>query len=67
LQQAAKVNSSDKFALLFNQVLEVLFIERIDQNESIFARYMNDADFKKVIANLLGSEVYQRLSQKKHD
>jgi CubicO group peptidase (beta-lactamase class C family) len=45
LQQAAQVNSLDKFTLLFNRLLESLFIERIDQNEEIFARYMNDTAF----------------------
>jgi type I restriction enzyme R subunit len=39
LQQAAKVNSPDKFTLLFNQIVKSLFIERVDQNEAIFARY----------------------------
>jgi type I restriction enzyme R subunit len=61
LQQAAQVNSADKFALLFNQMLESLFVERVDQNEAIFARYMNDHDFQKVVSDWLVSEVYERL------
>ena len=61
LQQAAQVNSSDKFSLLFNRLLESLFIERMDQNEEIFARFMNDSDFQSSLAQLLGSEVYERL------
>lgn len=62
LQQAAQVNSSDKFSLLFKRLLETFFIERMDQNELLFARYMNDRDFQKVIAEWLGTEVYQRLT-----
>ena len=62
LQQAALVNSAEKFSLLFNRVLETLFIERMDQNEEIFARYMNDPAFQKIIASWLRSEVYQRLA-----
>lgn len=61
LQQAAQVNSADKFALLFNQMLESLFVERVEQNEAIFARYMNDRDFQKVVSDWIVSEVYQRL------
>jgi len=61
LRQAAQVNSSDKFSLLFNRLLESLFIERMDQNEEIFARFMNDTAFQNSLAQLLGSEVYQRL------
>jgi type I restriction enzyme, R subunit len=62
LQQAAKANSKDNFDLLFKQVLQLLFVERIDQNEAIFAQYMNDSAFQKTLASLLSLEVYQRLN-----
>lgn len=65
LQQAAQVNSADKFSLLFNQMAESLFIERVDQNEAIYARYMNDHDFQKLVSEWLVSEVYQRLTGSK--
>jgi type I restriction enzyme R subunit len=61
LQQAAKVNPEDKFTLVFNNMLETLFIERMDQNEEVFARYMNDSAFQKVITAWMASEVYRRL------
>lgn len=61
LQQAAMVNPEDKFALVFNNLLETLFIERMDQNEEIFARYMNDGQFQKVVVSWLASEVYRKL------
>ena len=61
LKQAAKVNPEDKFSLVFNNLLETLFIERMDQNEEIFARYMNDPAFQNIVAHLLGGEVYRRL------
>jgi type I restriction enzyme R subunit len=64
LQQAAQVNSEDKFALLFNQMVEALFVERVDQNEAIFARYMNDPAFQKLVSEWLSSEVYRRLAKK---
>ena len=59
--RSAHVNSSDKFSLLFNQILESLFVERMDQNETIFARYMNDTTFQKIVSSLLGEQVYRRL------
>ncbi|MEM6867020.1 MAG: DEAD/DEAH box helicase family protein [Cyanobacteria bacterium P01_C01_bin.121] len=62
LQQAATANSADNFSLLFKQILESLFIERVDQNEAIFARYMNDPAFQQLISDWLSSEVYNRLS-----
>jgi type I restriction enzyme, R subunit len=61
LRQAAAANSKDNFGLLFKQMLESLFIERVDQNEAIFARYMNDSSFQKIVSDWLSAEVYQRL------
>jgi type I restriction enzyme, R subunit len=63
LQQAAKANSKNNFDLLFKQVLQLLFVERIDQNEAIFAQYMNDSAFQKFVTDGLSEEVYQRLSK----
>jgi type I restriction enzyme, R subunit len=63
LQQAAKANSKDNFNLLFKQVLQLLFVERIDQNEAIFAQYMNDSAFQQFVTDGLSSEVYQRLNK----
>ncbi len=65
LQQAAQVNSADKFALLFKRLLETLFVERMDRNEEIFARYMNDRNFQKLLSDGIGTEVYQRLNGRK--
>ncbi|MGI0015819.1 MAG: type I restriction enzyme subunit R domain-containing protein, partial [Nitrososphaera sp.] len=62
LQQAAQVNSVDKFGLLFKRLLETFFVERMDQNETIFARYMNDADFQKTVSDWMITEVYRRLT-----
>ena len=61
LQQAAQANPVDKFQLVFRQVLEALFIERMDMNEDIFARFMNDPEFQELIAKGLGQKVYERL------
>lgn len=61
LKQSALVNSEEKFGLLFSRLLESLFVERMDQNETIFARYMNDAAFQKLVSGYLGQQVYRRL------
>ncbi|MEW6111546.1 MAG: DEAD/DEAH box helicase family protein [Thermodesulfobacteriota bacterium] len=61
LQQAAAVNPEDKFQLLFKNLLETLFVERMDQNEEIFARFMNDTAFQKLVTSWLASEAYQKL------
>jgi type I restriction enzyme R subunit len=64
LQQAAQVNPVDKFALVFNSLLDTLFVERMDQNEEIFARFMNEESFRKVVGARMASEVYQKLKQR---
>ena len=40
LRRAAAVNPGDKFELVFKNVLESLFSDRMDQNEEIFVRFM---------------------------
>ena len=62
LQRAAEVNSLDKFQLVFRQVLESLFIERMDLNEELFTDYMGKPDMQELVSKWLGSQVYKRLS-----
>lgn len=64
LRQAAMVNPGDKFELVFKNLLETLFVERMDQNEEIFARFMNDAAFQKIVTGWLATEAYKRLRGK---
>jgi type I restriction enzyme R subunit len=61
LRLAATVNPSDKFSLVFKKVLENLFIERMDQNEDIFVRYMNDGAFRSEVTKWMAAEAYRRL------
>jgi type I restriction enzyme, R subunit len=57
-----KINSLDKFQLVFRQVLESLFIERMELNEGLFADYMGKPEMQEIISKWLGSQVYERLS-----
>lgn len=62
LQKAAEVNSLDKFQLVFRQVLESLFIERMELNEELFTDYMGKSEMRELVSKWLGSQVYARLS-----
>ena len=62
LQKAAEVNSLDKFQLVFRQVLESLFIERMDLNEELFTNYMGKPELQTLVSKWLGSQVYERLA-----
>ncbi len=61
IRQAAENNPISKFQLVFGEILESLFIERMDLNEELFARYMNDPEFKSVAADWLGQQVYSKI------
>ncbi len=62
VRQAAAVNPGDKFELVFKGLLENLFVERMDQNEGIFVRFMNDASFQNAVTERMASEAYRRLT-----
>jgi len=61
LRQAAAVNPGDKFELVFKSLLDKLFVERMDQNEDIFVRFMNDVPFQKIVTGWMATEAYRRL------
>lgn len=65
LRKAAEVNSLDKFQLVFCQVLESLFVERMELNEELFTDYMSKPELQDVVSKWLGSEVYDRLGGSK--
>ncbi len=61
LREAAAVNPEEKFSLLFANLLETLFIERMEQNEDIYARFMNERDFQAMVSEWISRKVYLRL------
>jgi type I restriction enzyme R subunit len=61
LQDAAKANSLERFLLLFNTSIERLIIERMDQNMEIFAKFINDGDFRSIISPKLAEKVYESI------
>ena len=63
LRQAVMANSLENFEPVFNKQLENLFIERMDGNEEIFIRLMNDESFRNVAATYLVKAVYQQVKE----
>jgi len=47
--------------LVFRKVLEGFFIDLMEQNEGIFAKFMNDPEFKAVVEDGLGRQVYDQI------
>ena len=61
LRETAAVNSEERFELTFKNLVDNLFTERMDQNEEIYIRYMNDAAFRHMVSRWMGTEAYRRL------
>ena len=61
LRQAVMANSIENFEPVFNKQLENLFIERMEGNEEIFVRLMNDEAFKSIAASHLMRAVYKQI------
>jgi type I restriction enzyme R subunit len=63
LRQAAEANTIDNFGYVFKRALEGLFIDRMEQNEDIFNRFMNDPEFQQVVEETLRQDVYGQIRQ----
>jgi len=61
LRQAAMANSIDNFKYVFSKALEGLFIDRMEQNEDIFNRFMADQNFQQIVEGTLRQQVYERI------
>ncbi|MFZ1140835.1 MAG: hypothetical protein WAN76_16745, partial [Candidatus Sulfotelmatobacter sp.] len=61
IQQAAMANSLENFKYVFDKAVEGKFIDRMDQNQEIFARYMNDPAFANVVVDVLRKQVYDQI------
>ncbi|MCW3989817.1 MAG: type I restriction endonuclease [Candidatus Bathyarchaeota archaeon] len=61
MQQAARVNTMENFGYVFLKILEGLFIERMEQNEEITAKFLNEDEFRAVISENMLEDVYNEL------
>lgn len=59
IRQAAKVNSEDNFALEFDSMLTKLFIDRRDQNQELFQKFMDNDEVQDIITEHLRKAVYE--------
>jgi type I restriction enzyme R subunit len=62
LKEAARVNSLHNFRLVFDKLIEKLFVERMSGNEKIFEKLMNDKEFKEYAADHLAGVVYNSIT-----
>ena len=60
----AKANKLEDFSFVFDKMLERLFVERMEGNEEIFTRLMNDEEFRAIASKYLVKEVYEGILEK---
>jgi len=63
LRQAALANTMENFGYVFRKALEGLFIDRMDQNEEITAKFMNEDQFRDAVSQHLLKEVYEKIRE----
>jgi type I restriction enzyme R subunit len=63
LRQTALANTMENFGYVFLKALEGLFIDRMEQNEDITAKYLNEKEFQEVVGHKLLKEVYQQIHE----
>lgn len=62
LRQTAEVNSPDNFGIVFRDRLKQIFINRLEENEQLAARFLNDKEFQAFINDHLKKLVYQQFN-----
>jgi type I restriction enzyme R subunit len=63
LRQAALANTMENFGYVFRKTLEGLFIDRMEQNEEITAKFMNEDQFRMAVSKHLLKEVYEKIRE----
>jgi len=61
LRQAALVNTLENFRYVFKKAIEDLFIDRMEQNEEITAKFLNEKQFREVVIQNLLEQVYEQI------
>jgi type I restriction enzyme R subunit len=63
IRQAALANTMENFGYVFLKALEGLFIDRMEQNEEITAKFINEKDFQEVVGKAIMKEVYDKIRE----
>ena len=61
LRQVALANTMENFGYVFLRALEGLFIDRMEQNEEITARFLNEPEFQETVGQALLEQVYEQI------
>ena len=59
MRQAALVNTLENFGYVFKKALEGFFIDRMEKNEEITAKFLNDQKFRDIVTQDLTERAYE--------
>ena len=62
--QTANANPLDKFELGIRGLIESLMIQRLEENDRIVSRYMDDPDFQDTIFGRLALEIFETIRER---
>jgi len=63
LQTQARANSLDTFKFPFEELFTNKLIERMEQNQDIFERIMEDKAFGSLVSGWMMKKIYEQLNQ----
>ena len=61
LRRTALANTMENFGYVFLKSLETIFIDRMEQNEEITAKYLNEKEFQEAVGQNLLKQVYEQI------
>lgn len=63
LQTQAKVNKLDTFKYAFEEMFIDKLIDRMDQNQEIFEKILEDQSFGNLVKELMMKKIYSKLNE----
>lgn len=64
IRTAAKANKLVGFSYVFNKIIDNLFADRLEQNEALTEKFLNDKVFKKFVSDYMMNQVYEKILEK---
>jgi len=61
IRKRAQANAFDNFALALRQPIEGLIIDRMERNEQLVTRYLNNPEFQEVLFRMMAQRIYDEV------
>ena len=66
IRNIAEANNFDKFSLNVQALLKELMIDRMSENDALVTRYVNEDDFREVVAEGLLRGIFDTIKNQAH-